>query len=170
MRSALPPREALIMLALINHPWLLDTHAEELAALEFRHADGDRLCAAILDAAATEHPVSPAAMRAAIAARGQGALLARVEQAITHPSDWPAREGAAPEDVSLWWTHVVSLHRKSRTLHKELKDAEAALGSEPNEENLAWLRDIQARLAALEGAEALIDGFGAPSGRPVRTF
>ena len=159
-----------MLLALINHPWLLDTHAEELVALEFRHADGDRLRAAILDAAATEHPVSPAAMRAAIAARGQGALLARVEQAITHPSDWPARETAAPEDVTLWWTHVVSLHRKSRTLHKELKDAEAALGSEPSEETLAWLRDVQARLAALEGTEALIDGFGALSGRPVRTF
>jgi DNA primase len=170
MRSALPPREALILLALINHPWLLETHAEELAALEFRHADGDRLRAAILDASATEHPVSPAAMRAAIAARGQGALLARVEQAITHPSDWPAGETAAPEDVSLWWTHVVSLHRKSRTLHKELKDAEHALGSEPSEENLAWLRDVQVRLAALEGTEALIDGFGALSGRPLRTF
>ena len=170
MRSALPAREALILLALVNHPWLLDTHAEELVALEFRHADGDRLRAAILDAAATEHPVSPAAMRAAIAARGQGALLARVEQAITHPSDWPARETAAPEDVSLWWAHVVSLHRKSRTLHKELKDAEVALGSEPSEENLARLRDVQEHLAALEGTEALIDGFGALSGRPVRTF
>src|SRR4029079_12394287 len=75
----------------------------------------------------------------------------------------------APEDVSLWWTHVVSLHRKSRTLHRELKDAEAALGNEPSEESLAWLRDVQARLAALEGSEALIDGFGALSGRPVRT-
>jgi hypothetical protein len=32
------------------------------------------------------------------------------------------------------------------------------------------LRDIQARLAALDGAEALIDGFGVSSGRPVRTF
>ena len=170
MRTSLPPREALILLALVNHPWLLDTHAEELADLEFRHADGDRLRAAILDAAATEHPVSPAAMRTAIAARGQGALLARVEQAITHSSDWPARETAAPEDVSLWWTHVVSLHRKSRTLHRELKDAEAALGSEPSEENLAWLRDVQGRLAALEGSEALIDGFGTLSGRPVRTF
>jgi DNA primase len=170
MRSALPAREALILLALVNHPWLLDSHAEELVALEFRHADGDRLRAAILDAAATEHPVSPAAMRAAIAARGQGTLLARVEQAITHPSDWPAGEIAAPEDVSLWWTHVVSLHRKSRTLHKELKDAEVALGNEPSEENLARLRDVQEHLAALEGTEALIDGFGALSGRPVRTF
>lgn len=170
VRSALPPREALILLAVINHPWLLDTHAEELAALEFRHPDGDRLRAAIMDAAATEHPHNPASMRTAIGARGQGALLARVEQSITHPSDWPAREGTAQEDVSLWWTHVVSLHRKSRTLHKELKDAETALGAEPNEENLVWLRDVQERLAALDGAEALIDGFGASSGRPARTF
>jgi DNA primase len=169
-RTSLPTREALILQAVINHPWLLDTHAEELAALEFRHPDGDRLRAAILDASASEHPLTPAAMRAAISARDLGALLARVEHGITHPSDWPAREGTAEDDVTLWWTHVVSLHRKSRTLHKELKDAEQALGSEPSEENLAWLRDIQARLAALDGAEALIDGFGVSSGRPVRTF
>jgi DNA primase len=168
-RNVLPSREALILLSVVNHPWLLETHAEELAELEFRHADGDRLRRAILDAA-SGHSLTPAALRAAIAARELGAVLARVEASITHQSDWPAREGAAQEDVSLWWTHVVSLHRKSRTLHKELKDAEAALGSEPSEENLAWLRDIQARLAALEGTEALIDGFGALSGRPVRTF
>jgi DNA primase len=168
-RNVLPSREALILLAVVNHPWLLETHAEELAELEFRHADGDRLRRAILDAA-SGHSLAPAALRAAIAARELGAVLARVEASITHQSDWPAREGAAQEDVSLWWTHVVSLHRKSRTLHKELKDAEVALGSEPSEENLAWLRDIQARLAALEGTEALIDGFGALSGRSVRTF
>ena len=169
-RSALPSREALILLAVINHPWLLETHAEDLAELEFRHADGDRLRAR--HSGRRGRPCADARRRCAPRSAGVSLarVLARVEASITHPSDWPAREGAAEEDVSLWWTHVVSLHRKSRTLHKELKDAELALGSEPSEENLAWLRDIQARLAALEGAEALIDGFGAPSGRPVRTF
>jgi DNA primase len=168
-RSALPSREALILLAAINHPWLLESHAEDLADLEFRNPDGDRLRRAILEAAAGL-ALTPAAIRAAITARELGALLARVETSITHGSDWPAQPGAAEEDVSRWWTHVVSLHRKSRTLDKELKDAEAALGNEPSEENLAWLRDVQGRLAALDGAEALIEGFGAPSGRPVRTF
>jgi DNA primase len=169
IRTSLPPREALILLAVINHPWLLETHAEELAELEFRHADGDRLRRAIFHAS-SGHALTSAALRAAIGGSADGPVLARVEASITHQSDWPAREGAAEEDVSLWWTHVVSLHRKSRTLHKELKDAEQALGSEPSEENLAWLRDVQARFAALEGTEALIDGFGALSGRPVRTF
>ena len=57
----MPPREALILLAVINHPWLLDTHAEEFAELEFRHPDADRLRAAILDADACEHALTPEA-------------------------------------------------------------------------------------------------------------
>ena len=58
------------------------------------------------------------------------------------------------------------MHRKARTLNRELKDAERALGDDPSEANLAWIRDVQNRLAALEGTEALIEGFGASSGRP----
>jgi len=62
------------------------------------------------------------------------------------------------------------LHRRTRTLHKELKSAEQALGSEPNEENFLWLRDVQERLATVEGTEALIEGFGDHSGRPARSL
>src|SRR5205085_11391914 len=109
-------------------------------------------------------------LRAALAERNLGSIMARVEAAITHPSDWPARAGAAPQDVTSWWLHVVTLHRKTRTLNKELKEAEQALGTDPSEENLAWLRDVQGRLAALEGAEAQIEGFGALSGRPARSL
>ncbi len=90
----------MILLAVINHPWLLETHAEELAELEFRHADGDRLRRAILEAA-SGHALTSAALRAAIAGVSSARVLARVEAGITHPSDWPAREGAAEEDVSL---------------------------------------------------------------------
>ena len=92
-------------------------------------------------------------------------LIVRVHGAITHTSDWPARAGAGADDVSQWWTHVVTLHRKARTLNRELKDAERALGRGTSEANLAWIRDVQGRLAALEGTEALIEGFGASSGR-----
>ena len=92
--------------------------------------------------------------------------LARIERACTHLADWPARAGAAPEDVRQWWTHVLTLHRRNRTLKKELKEAERALGEEPTEQNFAWLQDVQAQLSSLEGTEATIEGFGALSGRP----
>ena len=45
-----------------------------------------------------------------------------------------------------------------------MKDAELALGEEPSEANLAWLKDVSARLEA-DGTEALIEGFGELSGR-----
>jgi DNA primase len=167
-RTALPPREALILLAIINHPWLLESHAEELAELEFLHPDADRLRRALLEAGAVPGTADPESMRQALQAGSLGQILAKVERALTHSSDWPARVGAAADDVRQWWAHVVTLHRKSRTLNRELKEAEHALGAEPNEENLAWLRDVQGRILAIEGTEAIIDGFGLLSGRPSR--
>ena len=43
--------------------------------------------------------------------------------------------------------------------------AEAALAEDSSEANLAWLKDIQARMAEADGTEALIEGFGELSGR-----
>jgi len=169
-RSALPPREALILVAVVNHPWLLEQHTEEFSELEFLHPEGDQLRRTILEAVIEAGAADSEALRAAIVARGLGSALTRVEAAITHGSDWPARAGAAGDDVAQWWTHVVTLHRKQRTLNRELKDAERALGDEPTDVNLAWLRDVQGRLSALDGTEALMEGFGLSSGRPARNL
>jgi DNA primase len=152
----------------INHAWLLESHLEEFAELEFLNADADRLRRAILEAGA-DHALDAEAMRAALERRGLLPELTRADSAITHPSDWPARAGAAADDVTQWWAHVVTLHRKKRTLNRELKDAERALGEEPTDAKLAWLRDVQGRLSALDGSEALIEGFGLSSGRPARS-
>ena len=168
-RTALPPREALILVTVVNHPWLLEHHAEEFSELEFLNPDTDHLRRAVMDAATGSDAADPEALRAAIAARGLTGVLDRVEAAITHTSDWPARPGASVDDVAQWWTHVVTLHRKQRTLNRELKDAERALGEEPTDSNLAWLRDVQGRLSALDGSEAQIEGFGLSSGRPARS-
>jgi DNA primase len=167
-RSSLPPREALILLALINHPWLLESHAEEVATLEFLNSDADLLRRAILDTVAHGTTASDD-LRAHIAEREHGALLARIERSLTHAADWPARPGAAPDDVRQWWNHVLTLHHKQRTLNKQLKEAERAFGEDPSEHHFAWLRDVRDRLSALEGTEASIEGFGALSGRPARS-
>src|SRR5690606_10938823 len=50
--AAVPAREALIVLAVLNHPWLLSDHAEEFAELELAHCDAVALRKAILEAAA----------------------------------------------------------------------------------------------------------------------
>ena len=122
---------------------LLETHAEEFAELEFVHPDADLLRRAILEAGHDEAETDPERCEDALVRRGLESQLNRVKAAITHTSDWPAREGAAEDDVDQWWTHVVTLHRKKRTLNRELKEAERALGEEPSEANLAWIRDVQ---------------------------
>jgi len=44
-----------------------------------------------------------------------------------------------------------------------------ALGQDNSETNYERLRDVKARLSAIDGTEALIEGFGERSGRPARS-
>ena len=177
-RAAIPRREALILQAALNHPWLLHDHLEELAAAEFRHADTQKLKGALIDVFAhhfAENFASDAdAERTALAAelgkRGFGPLLERIHRSITTPSVWGARSDAAQADVLLTWKQLVALHRQWHSLIRELRDAETALGQDNTEANYARLRDVKARLSTLDGTEALIEGFGASSGRPARSF
>jgi DNA primase len=174
-RSALSRREALILQTLINHPWLLHDHLEEVAALELAHPEAHKLRAGIIAAFANDHHHSPEPseqaekMRADLETGGFSQSLQRVGLAITTAAVWGAQAGAGREDVLSTWHQLVSLHRQWHSLLRELKDAEAALGEEASEANLAWLRDVKARLAEVDGLEALIEGFGESSGRLQRT-
>src|SRR5262245_28361673 len=169
-RTAVPRREALILQAALNHPWLLHDHLEELASLEFRHADAERVKGALIDIAAHAAALDAEALRTELAARNLVTVMERIALAITTPSVWGARPEAAPEDVLVTWSQLVALHRQRHSLIKELKDAEQALGQDASEANYLRLRDVKARLSRMEGTEALIEGFGASSGRGVRSL
>jgi DNA primase len=208
-RAAIPRREALILQAIINHPWLLHDHLEELAAIELRHTEAAKVKAAILDIFAHDGSANdgsgndvggagfkpaptnaldaedlvgagfkPAlanapdaeSIMAELARRGLAEVTERIGKAITTQSVWGAQPGAAPDDVLLTWKQLVALHRQWQSLPRELKDAEHALGQEGSAANLSWLQDVKARQAVLDGTEALIEGFGTSSGRPVRSF
>ena len=175
-RSAVSRREALILQSLINHPWLLHDHLEEVAALELAHPEANKLRAGIIAAFAGDHhhgtdPLEASEkMRADLAARGLSQSLQRVERAITTSAVWGAQAGAAREDVLSTWHQLVALHRQWHSLLRELKDAELALGGVASEANYAWLRDVKARLSEVDGTEALIEGFGEQSGRFQRSM
>src|SRR5947207_8170763 len=86
-RSAMSRREALILQSLINHPWLLHDHLEEVAALELANPEANKLRAGIIAAFAGDHHHSPDVteqaekMRADVGARGFSQVLQRVEKA-----------------------------------------------------------------------------------------
>lgn len=166
----MPAREALIVLAVLNHPWLLSDHAEEFAELELVHADAVALRKAVLEAAARTDISETSVLSKMLEEAGAVPVRIRMERAISHGADWEIRPDSASEDVLAWWHQIVSLHRRKRTLSRELREAERAFGAEPTEANQARLLDLQERLAILDGTEALIEGFGAQSGRPARTM
>jgi DNA primase len=179
-RAAIPRNEALILQAALNHPWLLHDHMEELAEAEFRHADTQKLKSALIDVFAhhsagefrEDSGRASEADRAELVAEldrlGFGELLGRIERSITTLSVWGAQPQAARDDVLLTWKQLVALHRQWHSLTRELKDAELALGQDNSETNYTRLLDVKARLSSLDGTEALIEGFGASSGRPAR--
>ena len=169
-RAAIPRREALILQAALNHPWLLHDHLEDLASVEFRHSETEKIKSAFIDIVAHDGATEAAALRAQLETRGLADPLARIEKAITTPAVWGARPEAAPADVLMTWNQLVALHRQWHSLIKELKDAELALGQDASEANYSWLRDVKTRLSVIDGTEALVEGFGASSGRAAPSF
>ena len=170
-RSVLPLREVVLVVTMVNHPALVARHLDQFAHVELGHPALAEFRSALLEIAAADDEADAAAVRAKLAQSRFSALLrpARRPDRGRGPVDrrWPA---SADDDAEKGWLQALTLHQRQRTLHKELKDAEAALAGEPSEANLARLVDIQKQLANAEGMEALIEGFGSSSGRQARVL
>jgi DNA primase len=175
-KPACPMSEGLILLLLLNHPGLIAQHLEELAEIEFSSAEAvalrDALVALPSAAAAPLDRASPdaASLRAAAEGQGFGPMLQKLDAVAAHGSHWYAKAGAADADADEVLKQALSLHRRAKTLQRELQLAELALGKDSSEANLGRLKDIQAQLSALGGIEAAVEGFGAQSGRPSGTL
>ncbi|MEP9379407.1 DNA primase [Aquabacter sp. CN5-332] len=159
--SNLPRNEALLLFCLLNHPWLMDETGEEISALPFANSEAAHLCRALLEAHMDGH-ISPETLALP---EELEAVRRRVCALASPRMDWPAYPDTGQEDVRLWWRQRSALHLKAFALSRELREAEQQLGDDPSEANFAWLRDVHERLSAIEGTEALVEGFGAASGR-----
>jgi DNA primase len=161
-----PAREAGILVVLLNHPALLFRHAEEIASLDLSTRDLTRLRDALMQVAHEEAgPLSYSALRTALAAAGLEAVRAQVESAAPLSAAWCAKPGAAESDADEALRQALALHRRARALHRELQAAVVALGQDDTDSKFARLCEIQAELAGLDGREAVVEGFGASSGR-----
>jgi DNA primase len=150
-------REAMILCACLAHPEVLQNHAETLAQLDFQGRMARSLRNFLLDGAAAGEASDPAVMRARLERAGLAEAAERMN-ALVRPGDrWaldPHADSVRLEDAL---RQAITLHRRARTLHSELRAAERALAEEDNEANLAWLREVQNQLSSAEGAEADLD-------------
>ena len=164
MRAALPPREALILASILNHPVLLERHFDDLESLEFSNPEAARLRDAVVHLAG-EALHDAGTLRQALHSQGLDAVRARVEATAERLPHWHLRADVAANDADHVLQQALTLHRKMQALHKDLKVAERALAQDANEKTFAELQDIRERLSTLSGMEATVEGFGTRSGR-----
>jgi DNA primase len=163
------PRDALILLILMNHPEVLAAQVEDVAGLEFASGEASSLRDALVrwtEAGGGDR----ADLTEVIEHSGLGGVAARLEGMVAHAALWSVRPDAAPADAAESLRQALVLHRRFWALNRELRVVEARLAENSSEQDLARLRDIQTQLSALDGAEAALEGFGASSGRLARSL
>lgn len=157
-------REALILLTMLNHPWLLEALPEEIAAIRFGNARFAGLRDVMLNLTIDDKLLDSEALRTQLSLSESGAIVAQVESVITHKSDWFAEPGASQADVETGWRQILALHRRSVELGRELEAAQRAFNDEGSESAQERLFDIRKQLSNLDGMEASIEGYGEDQG------
>ena len=94
-------------------------------------------------------------------------MLDRLETQAKRLNEWFLGSGAAQDDARTGLRQMIALHRKTVTLERELRAAEAAFATDPSLGNETALLAVREQLSSLNGAEAQIEGFGIASGRSV---
>jgi DNA primase len=155
----LPAREALLMGTLLNHPRLIETHCERIAALTLTSKPLDRLRHALLEVLTRNIPLESAEIRTQLSKSGLDRVIAATERAITHKSDKFAAPGAEFAAVEAGWEHAVALHETQVGLRRELQAAERAYQADPSEDAFARIVELQEQLARGVVAEAGAAGF-----------
>ncbi|HEX4298269.1 MAG TPA: DNA primase, partial [Devosia sp.] len=164
------PREAVILVSLINHPALAESRLEPLAGLEFGSPAGRKLSAALIELIMADHDVTADDLRATLGARGFGPQIEKMEGLLRAQGVWQVLADAAELDAETGLRHALALHYKSVELNKALKAAENALDVDWTEDSFRVLQDIKNQITTVDGTEALIEGFGSLSGRAARSF
>jgi DNA primase len=148
-----PPREALLVLALINHPWLLEQRCEEVAELTLTSAPLVRLRDALLELLSAENPLDSISVRSHLSDIGLQSAIAVAERAITHKSDKFVAGDAEAGEVEAGWRHALALHETQIGLPMALQAAERAWSADPNEATWARIVELQDRMARRSEAE-----------------
>jgi DNA primase len=148
-----PPREAILLMTLVNHPWLIEERWEDVSRLDFSsHASG-RLRDSLLDLQAYHLPLDSIEIRTQLTRLGFERTLALIERSITHRSDRFVAPDADRAEVDAGWGHALRLHEQDRLRHA-LVEAEAAYRVEQTDDTLARLMELKRLQArAIDGEE-----------------
>ena len=158
-QSRLNIRESLLLLTVVNHPWLLDEYAEQISELSFENKMLQEFRDCLLEAHSIQNSLDIAAIRTHLNHLGHEKTLAQIERAITHKGDSFVLSEAAPAKVEAGWRHLLALHHKLSELQQDLELATRAFEQDESEENYVRLCNIRRELLSAEGTEVDMSGY-----------
>jgi DNA primase len=167
----LPLRETAMLVAMVNHPALLDDYFEAFEAMNPAHPELKRLHGALLDAVAHGVAHERAALVEALAAGGHGEVWERAVRHCRGLGLWPVLGEAAEDDAREAFSQTVALHARASELQRQRRSLQIELAEAVDAEAedvtmlMQAIAQINLDIASLERLEALVDGFGVSSGR-----
>lgn len=150
--NGIPHREALLIRTLLNHPWLVEDHAEEIAELEFASPVAIRLRDRIQALILADNSLDNAGLRSQLENLRSGSDIQLIESVATHKSDKFAEPGADRAHVETGWIDAVRLHRR-HMLREELLNAETEFRHTGDDEVMSRIVEIQRLISTLEVQE-----------------
>jgi DNA primase len=160
--QSVPPREALILKTLVNHPWLIDGHSETIASISFLSTALSALRDEILSIHARQNSLDTASLRSQLTKSGVAKVVDLIARTITHASDRFAEPEASAADVEAAWDHILALHQRQDALERMLKLAEDEWYRDCTEEAETRLLDIKRQIAREASMDQLDDEIDRP--------
>lgn len=173
-KAHVPLREAALVMGACNHPAIIEAFFDEFVSLPLSSQSAETLRQWLVDfhaeCAGQGEAMTHEAIRGRLETSPNAETAQRMDAQLSHNRIWQFRADAAFEDALEGWRQAYTLHMRARALRNELKAAETALSADDSEENQERLNTIRAEIEREEGTEALIDGFGMSSGRPMKAL
>jgi DNA primase len=145
-----PPREVALMMAAVNHPWIIERDIERFAAIPFQNTEILRLQTALIDAASAgdyDHAHIAQMLEQAML----GPILARLQQAL-NAAEWWTQPETAPDLVERGFSEAMALHNRIHSLHQDKQAAEAQFNADGLESSFQRLTEIVMQIAQLSSA------------------
>lgn len=156
LSQPVPPREALILKTILNHPHLIDEDCEALAELVFTSQALSALRDEVLSIHARTISLDSATLHTQLTKSGVAKVVDLVARTMTHASDRFAEQNASATEVAAAWHHILALQQREGNLMHALKAAMDVWDREGSEDAWARLHDIKREIARLDAIE--LDG------------
>ncbi len=126
--------EQVMLCVMINHPWLLDSHVEELARVTMLDQQLDKVLGEIQNALASDSSLDSHALMNQLVENGYQAVLDSLGDAELYVHAPFARKDASKNEVATGFSELLS-RRREAALEKEVRHALSEFKQEPTEDN-----------------------------------